>query len=173
MRTGFYRLSALLMLATAAACNDWNTTPEVRSVTNESPLRATWQAIAAPIGTSPVRATLAIRQRAGFRMDLTFALTGAPGATYQWRIFRGDCTLNVAAVNATSGPAGLLLFATLQSYPDAVASAAGTVTVLPVVAGSLDSLTAYSVRVRPAQTATAWNGTNPVACGNLQRSAAG
>ena len=173
MRTGFYRLPALLMLATAAACNDWNTSPEVRSDANDMPLRATWQATAEPIGTSPVRATLAVLQRAGFRMDLTFALTGAPGATYQWRIFRGDCTLTVAAVNATSGPAGLLLFATVQSYPDAVASAAGTVTVLPVVAGSLDSLTAYSVRVRPAQTATVWNGINPVACGNLQRSAAG
>lgn len=173
MQTRFYRLPALLLLATTAACNDWNTTPEVRTDADAFPLRATWQATAAPIGTSPVRATLAVQQRAGFRMDMSFALTGAPSASYQWRIFRGDCSVTVVAANATAPQAGLLLFATVQSYPDAVASTAGTVTVSPVVAGSLDSLTAYSVRIRPAQAATAWNGTNPVACGNLQRTRAG
>lgn len=168
-----YRLTALLLLASAAACNDFGTTPEVRTDAAAFPVIANWQAAAAPIGTSPVRATLAIKQRAGFRMEVTFNLTGAPSASYQWRIFRGDCSVNVAAANATSGPTGLLLFATVQSYPDAVASASGTVTVTPTVAGALDSLIAYSVRVRPAQAATAWNGLSPVACGNLQRSGAG
>jgi hypothetical protein len=94
---------------------------------------------------------------------------GAPTKGYQWRIFRGDCSTTAVAAN-NNAPTGLLLFATVQSYPDIVADASGGGTSTPVIAGSLDSVTAYSVRVRLAQTATNWNGTSPVACGNLQRS---
>ena len=105
-------------------------------------------------------------------MDATFTLSGAPGKTYQWRIFRGDCATDVAARTSTSAT-GLLIVATVQSYPDITTDNTGKGVATPTVAWTLDSLTAYSVRVRPSQTSTNWNGTNPVACGDLQRSAGG
>jgi len=92
--------------------------------------------------------------------------------TYQWRIFRGDCATNVpAAAQDPSGPSptGLLLFATIQSYPNITADTSGVGAVAAAIAGNLDALTAYSVRLRPSQTATNWNGTDPIACGDLQR----
>ena len=158
----------LLLLAAVVACDNYNPV-EVRSDADQFPLRANWSASAVPVGTAPGRATLAVKQYLGFRMDASLQFTGAPNTSYQWRIFRGDCTISVAAVNNTA-PTGLLLFATLQSYPDVLTNAAGSATVSSTVAGSLDSLTAYSVRARVAQTATSWNGTSPVSCGDLQRS---
>jgi hypothetical protein len=102
-------------------------------------------------------------------MDAVMTMTGgAPNATYQWRIFRGDCATTAVAANNTA-PTGLLLFATVQSYPDAVANAQGTVTINRTIAGALDSLNAYSIRFRPSNASTNWNGTSPIACGNLQR----
>ncbi len=157
----------LLVLAAFTACDNYYPV-EVRSDAEQFPLRASWSASALPVGTAPARATLAVKQYLGFRMDASLQFTGAPNTSYQWRIFRGNCATSVAAVNNTA-PTGLVLFATLQSYPDLVANAAGTATVSTTVAGSLDSLTAYSVRVRVAQTATGWNGTSPVSCGDLQR----
>ena len=98
---------------------------------------------------------------------MTFAVTGTPNAAYQWRVFRGDCKTTTAA--ATVQAAGLWVFATVQSYPDVVMNAQGTATVTRAVAGQLDSLTAYSVRIRPSQSSTSFNGTSPLACGDLQR----
>ena len=72
-----------------------------------------------------------------------------------------------------AAPTGLLVVATVQSYPDVATNAAGTGTSSRVITAALDSLTAYSVRIRPSQTATNWNGTSPTACGNLQRSQGG
>jgi len=98
--------------------------------------------------------------------------TDTQSTRYQWRIFRGDCATNTPAVNSPNAPSptGLLLFATVQSYPDVTVDyVSGTGSAAPVIAGNLDSLTAYSIRLRLFQTATNWNGTNPIACGNLQR----
>jgi hypothetical protein len=165
------RLVSLLALSFAgAACNE--NPAEVRSNATQFPLRATWNASALPVGTSTVRATLSVKQYDGFRMDASLTVTGAAGATYQWRIFRGDCATSVAAT-ANTDPNGVLLFETIQSYPDVTTNSAGTATITRVVAGSLDSLTTYSVRLRAAQTATNWNGLSPISCGNLQRSAGG
>ena len=92
-----------------------------------------------------------------------------PNGVFQWRIFKRDCSVNVAAVNNTA-PTGLVLFATTQSYPDITLDASGKATIKTAIAGWLDSLTAYSVRIRPTATTT-FNGVNPAACGNLQYSA--
>ena len=62
-----------------------------------------------------------------------------------------------------------MLFATIQSYPNITADTSGVGAVAAAIAGNLDALTAYSVRLRPSQTATNWNGTDPIACGDLQR----
>jgi hypothetical protein len=168
------RLSLLLLLAGSVAlagCH-MEAPTETRSDTKEFPVTAKWSATAAPVAPSTVAGTLSIQQRLGYRMNASFSMTGTPGTTYQWRIFRGDCTVNVAALNNTSAT-GLVLFATAQSYPEIKLDAAGNGSTAPVIAGELDSLTTYSVRIRVSQTSTSWNGTNPIACGNLQRGAAG
>lgn len=160
---------ALLLLVTAAAC-DTGMEAEVKNKAEQFPLRANWTAAAAPVGTSSVRATLSIKEYLGSHLDATATLTGgAPNTAYQWRIFRGDCATNTAALNNTA-PTGLLLFSTIQAYTDLTTNAAGTASVTRTLVGALDSLTAYSVRVRVGQSATNWNGLTPIACGNLQRS---
>jgi hypothetical protein len=166
------RSSMLLLLAACAglaACSDANPV-EVRSSQTEFPVTATWSADAAPVSASAVSGTLTLVQHSGSRIDASYTLTGAANKTYQWRIFRGDCATSVAAKTSTSAT-GLLLFATIQSYPDIKADGAGHGTASSTIAGALDSLTAYSVRVRLSQSSTNWSGTSPLACGNLQRSA--
>lgn len=162
---------ALLCLAAAAGCAEGNPA-EVRDDAPAFPVRASWSASAAPVGTGTVRGTFAAKEHLGSRIETTLTLTGAPNTSYQWRIFRGDCATNTAA-SGTTAATGLLRFATDQSYPDVITSAAGTATVSTTIAGALDSLTAYSVRARVAQSAINWNGTNPVACGNLARTQGG
>lgn len=162
-------LPGMATISLLAACN-LSSPVEVRSSASTFPATASWSATASPVGTGTVSGRLAMKQFLGYRLEAAFQLTGAPNSTYQWRIFRGDCATTVAAVNVNAAT-GLLLFSTLQSYPDAVTSSAGSVTVNTPVAGVLDSLTAYSVRVRAAQSSTSWNGTSPIACGNLQRTA--
>ena len=160
-------LLAFAALAALAACHDANPA-EVRTQGASFPVVASWGATLAPVGTGTVRATLAAKQHLGFRIETALTVTGAPNATYQWRIYRGgNCAVNAAATNATSNN-GLWLFQSAESYPDVRTNAAGTGTATMTMAGALDSLGAYSVRVRVAQTATNWNGLSPVACGNLQ-----
>lgn len=159
----------LAALAGLAACSEANPV-DVRSQGTEFPVMATWSAAATTVSPSTVSGALTVTQHLGARMDATFTLIGAPGKTYQWRIFRGDCASNVAAATSTSAT-GLLIVATIQSYPDIAADNSGKGAAISTVAWTLDSLTAYSVRVRLSQTSTNWNGTSPVACGNLQRSA--
>jgi hypothetical protein len=165
-----------VLVATAvglAACAE--NPAEVRSTAGQFPVTATWTATVAPVGTSTVSGSLTIQQHQGFRMDAGLTIAGTPDTishAYQWRVFRGDCATNVPAANQDpSGPSptGLLLFATIQSYPDITANTSGAGAVAATIAGNLDALTAYSVRLRPSQTGTNWNGTNPIACGNLQR----
>jgi hypothetical protein len=165
------RLSAFLLAGALAACGE-GSPAEVRDDAPTFPVRASWSASAAPVGTSAVRATVALKEHLGSRIETTFTLTGAPNTSYQWRIVRGDCATTTQAVNVTA-PTGLWTFATGESYPNATTNAAGTATVTPTIAGTLDSLTAYSVRVRVAQAQVTWHGTSPIACGNLQRSPGG
>jgi hypothetical protein len=158
---------ACLLLVALAACKGANPA-EVRTQAKQFQLRAEWSAAVAPVGTATVAANVAIKEYLGSRMEATVTLNGAgPNAVYQWRIFRGDCATTTAAASNTAAT-GLLLVATAQSYPDLAANASGTVTLTRSISGVLDSLTAYSVRLRPAQQATNWNGTNPIACGNLR-----
>jgi hypothetical protein len=164
-------LAVLALVSALAACVEGNPA-EVRTDAPDFSVIGTWNGSATPIGTSPVRATLALEQFEGYRVKATLTLTGAPNTTYQWRIFRGDCATTAVAANSTS-PTGLLRFSTDQAYPSVTTNAAGTATVDASIAGALDTLTAYSVRVRVSQSAINWNGTSPVACGNLQHSAAG
>ncbi|MGH8247540.1 MAG: hypothetical protein ACREUU_14035, partial [Gammaproteobacteria bacterium] len=97
---------------------------QVRNDASSFPLVANWSATAAPIGTSGVSGALTVKQFAGFRMELNLAVTTPPSRTYQWRIFRGDCATTATAAN-NNDPNGLLLFATIQSYPD-VSTGTGT-----------------------------------------------
>lgn len=166
-----YRNAALVLssIAGIAACSGSNPAA-VRDDATSFPIVAHWTATSAPIAPATVTGTLTIDQRLGFHSDVTFSVTGGPPNTrFQWRIFKGDCTVNVAALNNTA-PTGLVLFATTQSYPDAVLDSTGNVTVKPEIAGWLDSLTAYSVRIRPTATST-FTGVNPAACGTLRYTA--
>jgi len=169
--TAIRRVSALLSLAAILAGCDKAGPAEVRRDATEFPVRATWSATLAPVGASTVQGSLAISEYVGSRLETSINITGAvPNAPYQWRIYRGgDCSVNVAATNATSGN-GLFLFATTQSYPDLVASGTGAAALAREIAGSLDPNGAYSVRIRRSQTATGWNGLSPVACGTLRPS---
>ena len=164
----FYRqtIRVLVLGFTLGACAE--NPAEVRNDADEFPVVANWSSAATAIGTSGVSASFTAKQFAGFRMEVNLSVTSPPSRTYQWRIFRGDCATTVTAAN-NNDPNGLLLFATVQSYPDVATTAAGTATLTRVVAGAPDSLRAYSVRFRLSQSATNWNGTSPVACGNLQR----
>jgi hypothetical protein len=157
----------LLVLGFALGACDENPAA-VRSDASEFPIVANWSSTVAPIGTSGVSGTFSVKQFAGFRMDLELSMTAPTNKTYQWRIFRGDCATTATAANAQD-PNGLLLFATIQSYPDVSTGSGTTASLTREIAGSLDSAMTYSVRFRLSQSATNWNGTTPVACGNLQR----
>lgn len=162
-----HRTSPLLLLAFVgfAACN--NTNPaEVRSDATTFPIVANWSATAAPIAPATVNGALTVQQRLGYHMDATFTVTGPPNAAFQWRIFKRDCSVNTAATNNTAAT-GLVLFSTTQAYPDITLDASGKATITTEIAGWLDSLTAYSVRIRPTAT-TSFNGVNPAACGTLK-----
>ena len=169
--TGIRKVSALLSLAVTLAACDKAGPAEVRRDANEFPLRATWTATLTPVGTSTVAGSLAISEYGGSRLESVMSMTGGtPNASYQWRIYKGgDCSVNVAATSATAGN-GLFLFATTQSYPNLVADGTGAATLERTIAGTLDPLGAYSVRIRPSQSATGWNGLSPIACGTLRPS---
>jgi hypothetical protein len=162
-----HRISPLVALAAIAlaACN--NTDPaEVASDPGTFPVVANWTATAAPVAPATVTGALNLQQHLGFHMNATFTVTGPPNTAFQWRIFYGgNCTVNVAATNATSRN-GIFIFSTTQAYPDITLDASGKATINTTIAGFLDSLTAYTVRVRPTAT-TGFNGVNPAACGNL------
>jgi hypothetical protein len=163
-----WRYQPILLFVLMAGCADANPA-EVKSDASEFAVRASWNANVSPVGSAAVRGAVEITEYLGFRMDAVATLNAAsPNATYQWRIFRGDCATTAVAPNATT-LTGLRLFATVESYPDITANAAGAATLARTIAGTLDSLTAYSVRIRPSQPSTNWNGTNPIACGNIQR----
>jgi hypothetical protein len=95
-------------------------------------------------------------------MELNLSIAAPTNRTYQWRIFRGDCATTVTAAN-NNDPNGLLLFATIQSYPDVATGTGTTASLTREIAGSLDSVRTYSIRFRTSQSATNWNGTSPIA----------
>lgn len=140
---------------------------EVRDEATEFPVVANWNSSVAAIGTSGLTGTLTVKQKVGFRMELNLSITAPTNRIYQWRIFRGDCATTLPAAN-NNDPNGLLVFSTVQSYPDVATGTGTTASLIRTIAGSLDSVKAYSVRFRVSQSATNWNGTTPVACGNLQ-----
>ena len=166
-----FRLLAASLAATlvVAACTDSNPA-EVVTSTDAFPQTATWNATVGPVGTSTVRATAAVTQFSGFRMNVTMTITGAPNTTYQWRLYRDPCT-QTAVANPAWAATGLQLISTNQSYPDIKTNASGTGTAAATIAGTLDSLTSYSARIRASQTSITWNGTSPIACGDLKRTA--
>jgi len=175
LEMGFmHRISARLVVgaaavATVAACAAYNPT-DVREEGEQFPVVGHWTATSAPIAPATVNGALKWDQRLGFRSDVSFTVTGPPNGVFQWRVFRSDCTVNVVALNNQSAT-GLRVFATTQSYPDITLDATGKATVTSSVAGWLDSLTSYSVRIRPTATTT-FTGVSPASCGNLSYSAA-
>jgi FtsH-binding integral membrane protein len=168
------KIALLLSFATAAVagCSGGNPT-ETTTSAETFPIVGHWTATSAPIAPATVQGVLTFDQRLGFRSDVQFTVTGPPNGVFQWRIFKNNCSVNVAATGATAftGLTGLTLFATTQSYPDITLDASGKATIKTVIAGWLDSLTAYSVRIRPTATTT-FNGVNPAACGTLKYSPA-
>ena len=164
-----HRTSALLGFALAGVASCGANPVEVRTDGTTFPIVANWTATSAPIAPATVAGGLTIKQRLGFHSDLTFTVSGPPNQAFQWRIFKRDCTVNVAATGATAftGLTGLTVIFTTQSYPDITLDATGKATVTSAIAGWLDSLTAYSVRIRPTATTT-FNGVSPAACGNLK-----
>jgi hypothetical protein len=162
-----YRNTALLLCSVLgiAACSASNPAA-VEDQATSFPIVAHWTATSAPIAPATVNGALTFDQHLGYHADVTFAVSGPPNTAFQWRIFKRDCSVNVAATNNTA-PTGLVLFATTQSYPDITLDASGKATIKTQIAGWLDSLTTYSVRIRATATTT-FNGVNPAACGNLQ-----
>ena len=165
-----HRISPRMLLAGLAvfglaACN--TTDPaEISSDSGTFPVVANWTATAAPTAPATVTGALNLQQHLGYHMDATFTVTGPPNGVFQWRIFfGGDCTVNTAATNATSAN-GIFTFSVAQAYPDITLDATGKATVTTTIAGWLDSLTAYTVRVRPTAT-TSFTGVSPAACGKL------
>ena len=165
-----HRISPLVLVAGLAvfglaACN--STDPAKITATGETfPVVANWTATAAPTAPATVTGALNLQQHLGYHMDATFAVTGPPNGVFQWRIFYGgNCAVNAAATNATSAN-GVFTFSSVQAYPDITLDATGHATVKTTIAGWLDSLSAYSVRIRPTAT-TSFNGVTPAACGNL------
>ena len=147
-----HRTLALLCIGASglAACNNSNPA-EVRTDTSTFPIVATWTATSAAIAPATVTGALVVKQRLGYHEDVTFTVTGPPNQAFQWRVFKRDCSVNVAALNNTAAT-GLVLFSTTQAYPDITLDASGKATVTTAIAGWLDSLTAYSVRIRPTAT---------------------
>ena len=163
-------LLSLASLALIGGCLDQNPTSTHDDGNGPFPVVANWSASMTPTGSNTARGTLAVKQSLSQRNDVTFTVTGPPNASYQWRIFRGDCSVTTAA--STVQASGLWVFATVQSYPDVVLNAQGTASVTRTIVGNLDSLSGYSVRIRASQSSTAFNGTSPLACGSLQRTPA-
>jgi hypothetical protein len=161
------RTSVLVLVVAAgvAACSGASPA-DVSTTGTNFPVVANWTATSAPIPPATVSGSLTYKQRLGFHADVSFSVTGPPNTAFQWRIFKRDCSVNVAAINNTAAT-GLVLFSTTQAYPDITLDASGKATVTSEIAGWLDSLTAYSVRIRPTATTT-FNGVNPAACGNLK-----
>jgi len=165
-----YRTTALLGFCVAAIVTGCSGNPaEVSDDASTFKVVAHWTAGAAPIAPATVAGQLTFDQHLGFHSDVNFVVTGPPNGVFQWRIFKRDCSVNVAATGTTAftGLTGLTLFATTASYPDITLDATGKATIKTVIAGWLDSLTAYSVRIRPTATTT-FNGVNPASCGNLK-----
>jgi hypothetical protein len=164
------RRTALLLgsVAGIAACSADNPA-SVRDDATTFPIVAHWTAMSAPVAPNTVSGALTFDQHLGYHADVTFTVSGPPNGVFQWRIFKRDCSVNTAALNNTA-PTGLVLFSTTQAYPDITLDASGKATVKTQIAGWLDSLTAYSVRIRVTATTT-FNGVNPAACGNLQYAA--
>jgi FtsH-binding integral membrane protein len=166
-----HRMAGLLLVFASvgsAACSGGNPTA-TRDEASTFPVVAHWTASAAAVAPATVTGQLTFDQHLGYHSDVTFVVSGPPNAAFQWRIFKRDCSVNVAATGSTAftGLTGLTLFATTPSYPDITLDASGKATVKSQIAGWLDSATAYSVRIRPTATTT-FNGVNPAACGNLQ-----
>jgi hypothetical protein len=154
------------VLATMAGCIDQNPT-ETRDDAKDFAVLANWASTVAPVGTNTVSGQLSAVQTEGYRINVSFNVTGPPNASYQWRIFRENCAATVFSTSVSSP--GVFPVATVQSYPDVVLDATGKATITRAIAGLLDSQTAYAVRLRPVQASTNFNGSNPVACGNLQQ----
>jgi len=167
-QTSIRLIVGALAVTAIAACAAYNPT-DVRDDGEQFPVVARWTATSAPVSPATVNGTLNWDQHLGFRSDVSFTVSGPPKGVFQWRVFRSDCSVNVTAVNNQSAT-GLLLFATTQSYPDITLDATGKATVTSNIAGWLDSLTSYSVRIRPTATTT-FNGVSPASCGNLKYSA--
>lgn len=157
------RTCITLVVALSLAACDLSHEPEVRSQPNQLAQIGQWSATINPVGTGTVRGSLTVREFGSYAEAEVSLTGGLPTRAYQWRIFRGSCAATAAAE--------LGLHAAIQSYPDLVTNASGAASATPLLGGALNSPAGvYSIRVRLGQSTTNWNGTSPIACGDLRRS---
>jgi hypothetical protein len=150
----------LLVLLGLAAC-DLSQEPEVRTNGNDLEQIGAWSATVAPVQSAALRGTLNVREFGSYSEVEVSITDGAPSTSYQWRIFRGTCAVTTP----------LTLHSTIQAYPDLVTNGSGQAAAQRQLGGSLSWPTGeYSLRIRVATSLTNWNGTSPIACGDLQRS---
>lgn len=169
MHTRLLALAGVAAAAVLAGCQD-SLPAEVVTSADTFAQTASWSGSVSAVSPSTVKGSSAVKQYQGFRMNVTMSITGAPNTTYQWRLFRDPCT-QTAVANPAWAPTGLQLISTNQSYPDIRTDANGAGSATATISGSLDSLNAYSARVRLGTSTVTWNGTAPVACGDLKRTA--
>jgi hypothetical protein len=135
---------------------------EVRDEAGELPVRAEWTATLSAVGSTALSGSAQFVEHEGSLVEAETAIAGGqPAKAYQWRVFRGACSVTDAA--------RLALWATVQSYPDLTTDAAGRAGAAREIMGAFRTDVPYSVRVRLAPNTTNWNGTAPLACGDLQR----
>ena len=142
---------------------------EVSDRRNDIPGRRAWTAAATPIAPATVAGAADIRSASG----LSFGRDIRRQRAAERRVPVADLQAGLLGQRrrnrdqAFTGQTGLTLFATTASYPDITLDASGKATIKAQIAGWLDSLTAYSVRIRPTATTT-FTGVNPASCGNLK-----
>jgi len=81
----------------------WRETPSRwRTDGTTFPIVANWTATSARSRPRPSMVRSRSSKRLGFHSDVTFTVSGPPNQAFQWRIFKRDCTVNVAATGATA-----------------------------------------------------------------------
>lgn len=147
-------MSAILLLLVAAGCDLDSIEPEIRDSAIPLELRAEWQAnITSMNGSSVTGLTRLMEYRAYYEAEIAVS-GGPPSDTLVWRIYPGTCA------NSDDDEFG----GSTQAFPTLYTNGSGEASLTRLLAGALDSLAAYNVRVQRGG-----NISTTVACGNLAR----
>jgi hypothetical protein len=148
------RKQAVLLLLLAAGCDLSSTEPETRNSANQLELRAEWQASIGSMNGSAVTGLAHLMEyRAYYEAEITVS-GGPPSDSLVWRIYPGTCA------NSDDDEFGN----STQAFPTLRTDASGSANLTRLLAGALDSLADYNVRVQ-----TDGDIDNTVGCGDLER----